>query len=175
MIKIGNNTILNPKGYTEEQLNISLPERDCDFIEKGIHVPVDYGMGIEIENNGELYVMKRIGKPFVTLHVETWMGISVGAMHYYADLTIALPEMTRKDRNRYTRSCWDIPMFKRNKLELTQVLEQWEIDKYPDHYEYRRAGQRHDGFYTKKQIYEYAPVVFEQIFEKGWIFKIKER
>ena len=66
-------------------------------------------------------------------------------------------------------------MFKRNDIELTQVLEEWEIKKYPENYkDYYHAGQRHRGFYTKKQVTEYAELVFEQIFEEGWLYRVDD-
>lgn len=171
--------ITNPNGYTEEQLNTPLPREDYEFIEKGIVIPVNYGMGIEVEYNGEKYIFKRGGsgwrsKPTVSLEISTWRGVSFGAMHYYGKLNLRLPEMTEVGRDGWTCSTY-IPMFGNDDIKLTQVLEQWEIDKYPDNYEYNRAGERHDGFYTMKQLKDYAEEVFQKIFEKGWNFRIEER
>jgi hypothetical protein len=171
--------ITNPNGYTKEQLNTPLPEQDYEFIEKGLKIPVNYGMGVEVEYSGTKYIFKRggstwRGKPTVSLEISTWRGISGGAIHYYGKLNVRLPEMTEVDRVGWTCSSY-IPMYDNNRIELTQELEQWEIDKYPEHYEFNHAGQHHKGFYTMKQLKDYAEEVFEQIFEKGWHYRIEER
>lgn len=182
----GEYLVINSNGYTEAQFNTVIPEYDYDCIElygknlfqEDTRIPVNYGLGIEIEYEGTEYIMKRGGhswrsKPTVTLETRSWRGISVGAIHYYGDLHINLPEMVRKDKNSYT-SCHYFPMFSNNKIKLTQVLEQWEKDKYPENYEYLYAGQNHDGFYTEKQLKDYAKEVFEKIFAEGWQFRIEE-
>jgi hypothetical protein len=178
-IKIGDYTVLNANGYTKEQLNTPIPDKDYECIEQGVKIPVNYGMGIEIKYNGQLYKMNRGGhswraKPTVTLEIRSWRGISFGAIHYYGRLKINLPEMERQDEAGHIMSCWYFPMFKNSDIELTQVLEQWEKDKYPENHKYLSVGGRHTGFYTVKQVKDYAKEVFEKIFEKGWNYRVEE-
>jgi hypothetical protein len=175
----GRYKITNSNGYSLEQLNTPLPRQDYELIEKGLKIPVNYGMGVEVEYENQRYIFKRGGStwrgtPTVTLEITTWRGISAGAMHYYGHFNVRLPEMTEVDSDGWTCSNY-IPMYDNDRIELTQELEQWEIDKYPENYEYNRAGQRHTGFYTEKQLKDYAEVVFAQIFEKGWKYRIEER
>lgn len=178
-IQIGDYIVLNANGYTVEQLSTPIPDKDYLCIEQGIKIPVNYGLGIEIKYDGQLYKMNRggstwRGKPTVTLEIRTWRGMSFGAIHYYGRLKINLPEMERQDKPGYTMSCWYFGMFKNSEIELTQELEQWEKDKYPENYEYATVGGRHNGFYTEKQVKDYGKEVFEKIFEKGWHFRIEE-
>ena len=174
--------IINANGHTEEQLTTELPRKDIDYIEQGLKIPVNFGVGIELLHKGERLIYRRGGqsyrsKPTVTLEITSWRGISCGALHYYGKLKIGFPEAVyigNKEKENYTTSTY-IPMFKRNDIELTQVLEEWEIKKYPENYkDYYHAGQRHRGFYTKKQVTEYAELVFEQIFEEGWLYRVDD-
>jgi hypothetical protein len=167
--------IINPNGYTREQLSTELPKVDIDYINQDIKIPLNYGMGVEVLHKGEHYIFQRngnCGKAVVTLDITTWQGISCGAMHYYGNLEIKLPEMTQVNTKSSLSSNFFIPMYNNYTIELTQELEQWEIDKYPENYRYNDAGDRHKGFYTKKHVIEYAKLVFDQIFEDGWIFRI---
>jgi hypothetical protein len=169
--------IINANGYTVEQLSTELPEKDYYYVEQGIKIPLNYGMGVEVIYDGKHYIFQRNGnwgKAVVTVDVTTWRGLSFGAMHYYGKLQIKLPEMTQVNEERTLSSNFFIPMYENHNIELTQVLEQWEIDKYPETYRYNHAGDRHRGFYTKKQVIDHAKLMFEQIFEKGWEFKIEE-
>ena len=134
-------------------------------------------MGVEVIHEDKQYIFQRNGnwgKAVVTLDITSWRGIGVGALHYYGKLEIKLPEMTQVERKSTLSSNFFIPMYDNHTIELTQELEQWEIDKYPENYKYNSAGDRHRGFYTKKQVTEYAKLVFDQIFEDGWIFRIDD-
>jgi hypothetical protein len=183
----GEYLVTNANGYTVAQLETVIPKNDYECIElygknlfqDDTRIPVNYGLGIEIEHEGEQYIMKRGGhswrsKPTVTLETRSWRGISIGAIHYYGDLHINLPDMVKKNTDGHTRSCHYFPMFSNNQIKLTQVLEQWEKDKYPENYEYLYVGQNHDGFYTEKQLKDYGKEVFEKIFAEGWQFRIEE-
>lgn len=169
--------IINANGYTKEQLSTELPEQDVDYIEQGIKIPVNYGMGIEVIHDGKHYIFKRggnWGKAVVTLDITTWRGISCGALHYYGKLEIRMPEMTQIDAPSTLSSNFFIPMFENHTIELTQVLEQWEIDKYPENYQYNHAGDIHRGFYSPDGLRRRGKEVFEQIFGEGWEFKVDE-
>jgi hypothetical protein len=169
--------IVNANGYTKEQLSTELPKDDNEYSERNIKIPLDYGMGVEVVHDGEHYVFKRGGnwnKPTVTLDIMTWCGMSCGAIHYYGKLHIKLPEMTQVDAPRTLSSNFFIPMYDNDTIELTQVLEQWEIEKYPSNYEYNEAGDRHRGFYAPEGVIRRAKEVFEQVFEKGWELIIED-
>lgn len=175
--------VVNANGYTKEQLSTELPKEDIDYIEQGLKIPLNFGLGVEVIHKGDRLLYKRggnsyRGKPTVTLEISTWRGVSCGAIHYYGNLRISLPDahyVGNPEKEKWTTSTY-IPMYHRNDIELTQELEQWEIDKYPENYkDYYYAGQRHKGFYTVKQVKEYAELVFEQIFEKGWNYRVEER
>lgn len=175
-IHIADCIITNANGYTINQLNTEIPDSDYKCRNAGIRIPLNYGMGIEITYDGEKYIMKRgglSGGAKVILKINTWKGISSTAIHYNGKLKITLPEMTRVDKDGYTCSCWDIPMFKNNSIELTQVLEQWEIDKYRENYEFLQVGSIHRGFYSVELLKTYAKQVFEQLFENTWKYEVK--
>jgi hypothetical protein len=184
----GEYLVTNSNGYNMAQLKTPIPKYDYECIElygknlfqdADTRIPVNYGLGIEIEYEGTEYITKRGGsswrsKPTISLETRSWKGISCGAIHYYGDLHINLPEMVRKDKDGYSHTCHYFPMFNNNKIILTLVLEQWEIDKYPSNYEYFEVGSNHNGFYTLKQLKDYAKEVFEKIFAIGWQFRYEE-
>ena len=83
--------ITNANGYTKEQLSKKLPDRDIDYIEQNIKIPLDYGMGVEVLHDNKHYAFQRNGnwgKAVVTLDITTWQGMSCGAIHYYGKLHI---------------------------------------------------------------------------------------
>ena len=163
--------IINANGYTKEQLSTELPKEDSDYIEKGIKIPLNYGMDVEVIHDDKHYIFQRNGnwgKAVVTVDITTWRGMSFGALHYYGKLHIKLPEMTQVKTKSTLSSNFFIPMYNNDCIELTQVLEQWEIEKYPENYEYNHAGDRHRGFYSPEGIKRRAQEVFDQVFEKGW-------
>lgn len=169
--------IVNANGYTKEQLATELPEQDEEYFERNIKIPLNYGMGVEVVHDGKHYIFKRGGnwnKPVVTLDITTWQGISCGAIHYYGKLNIKLPEMTQVDAPSTLSSNFFIPMYENHTIELTQVLEQWEIDKFKDNYKYNDAGDRHRGFYAPEGVIRRAKEVFEQVFEDGWKLEIED-
>jgi hypothetical protein len=169
--------IINANGYTKEQLSTELPEHDNEYIEQGIKIPLNYGMGVEVIHEDKQYIFQRNGnwgKAVVTVDITTWRGMSCGALHYYGKLQIKLPEMTQVETKSTLSSNFFIPMYENHTIELSQVLEQWEIDKYPENYQYNHAGDRHRGFYSPEGIKRRAREVFDQVFEKGWKLKFEE-
>jgi hypothetical protein len=133
------------------------------------------GVGVRVAKDGDCYTSKRVDSvPTVTLDITTWKGISPGAIHYYGDLKISLPQFERDNRSGHFCSMWDIPFFKNNRINLTHVLEQWEIDRYPDSYQDIRLGQHIRGFYAPEGVKRAAEVFFAEHFDPGWDFKIEE-
>ena len=182
----GEYLVTNANGYTVAQLETAIPKYDYECLKlygknlfrEDTRIPVNYGLGIELEHEGIGYIMKRGGrswrsKPTVTLDIRSWRGMSYGAIHFYGKLKINLPEMV-KNIDGHLCSCYYFPMFSNNTITLTQVLEQWEIDKYPENYKYFETGSHIDGFYTEKQVQDYAKEIFEKIFADGWEFRIEE-
>lgn len=176
-IKYGDIYIMDDNGWNLED---KLPEKDWEAEEVDMKITPNFGVGVKTKYKDELYTFKRNPrkKPTVTLEITTWRGMSVGAVHYYGKLIVDLPEMEKDDQPGHTigvRGHASIPMFSNDDIELTQVLEQWEIDKYPHNYEYCRAGQRHRGFYAVAGVERRAKEVFEKIFGEGWKLKIDKR
>jgi len=169
--------IIDDNGWNLED---TIPEHDYEAEEVEMKISPDFGLGVKTRYKGENYTYKRNPrkKPTVTLEITTWRGTSIGAIHYYGKLIVDLPDMEKDDRPGYTVGIsghGGIPMFSNDDIELTQVLEQWEIDKYPTHYEYCRAGQRNRGFYAVAGVERRAKEVFEKIFGEGWKLKIDKR
>jgi hypothetical protein len=175
--KYGDIEIIDDNGWNLEE---KLPEKDWEAEEVDMKISPDFGLGVKAKYKDEFYTFKRNPrkKPTVTLEITTWRGMSVGAVHYYGKLKVDLPEMEKDGQRGYTIGLYGhgtIPMFSNDDIELTQVLEQWEIDKYPHNYEYCRAGQRHRGFYAVAGVERRAKEVFEKIFSEGWKLKIDKR
>jgi hypothetical protein len=154
-------------------LNKETPEYDYQCLESGLIIPLNYGLGIKTINKGVKYHTHRHYKPVVELQISTWMGIGAGAIHYYGTLVFNLPDMMRDDKYGYTIGCSDIPMFHNEKIKLTQILEQWEIDKYPQNFEFQEAGDHHKGFYGIESVKTHGQEIFEKIFTGGWNYKVK--
>ena len=167
-IKFGNWYILDANGW---DLNKEFPKEDYEYLEQNIKIPSNIGLGIIAKRDDDFFTSKFNGKPTVELEITTWRGISAGAMHYYGKLKFDLPQM-KYDSKSWVTSCWDIPMFHNHVIELTQVLEEWEKEKYPDAYEYFEVGDNQRGFYSVDAIERRGKEIFEKVFEKGWKLKI---
>ena len=177
MQKIGDIEIIDDNGWN---LYDKIPDFDWEAEEVDMKITPDFGMGVKTIYYGEKFTFKRNPriKPTITLVITTWKGHGGNAIHFYGKFEIDLPEMEKDDKPGYTvgvHGFGAIPLFSNTTMGLTQVLEQWEIDKYPDNYEYQRAGQRHRGFYTSDGVIRRATEVFEKIFGEGWTLKIEKR
>ena len=177
MIKIGNIEIIDDKGWN---LFEKLPSQDWMAEEVDMKITSDFGIGIKARYDGENYTFMRNPrkKPTVTLVITTWRGISSDAIHYYGKLQVDLPEMCNDAKYGHTimiSGYGGIPMFSNDTIQLTHVLEQYEIDKYPDRYQYARPGYHVSGFYTVDAVIRRATEVFEKIFGEGWTLKIEKR
>lgn len=177
MTKFGNIEIIDDNGWN---LYDELPKKDWEAEEVDMKITSDFGMGVKTRYEGETYTYKRNPrkKPTVTLVITSWRGISSGAIHYYGKLEIDMPEMESDNNPGWTIGVHGhgaIPMFSNSVIELTQILEQWEIDKYPDRFEYARAGYHVPGFYSPEGVIRRANEVFEKIFGEGWKLKIERR
>ena len=161
-------------------LNEELPSQDWMAEEVDMKITTDFGLGVKTLYKGESYTYKRNPrkKSVVTLEISTWKGMGADAIHYYGSLKIDLPEMENDSKPGYTCSCsgfGGIPMYSNNEIQLTQVLEQWEIEKYPHNYKYSRPGQRHRGFYAITGVERRAKEVFDKIFGEDWTLKIDRK
>jgi len=166
--------ILDDNGWNVKDV---LPDRDWEAEEVDMKIPANFGCGVKARYEGETYTFKHEEKPVVTLKITSWTGMSIGAIHYYGKLEIGMPDMVSDETSHSLSGTpkWSIPMFSNNEIELTQILEQWEIDRYPENYKGWRAGDRHRGFYTQDGVERRAKEVFEKIFGEGWKLKIDKR
>jgi len=176
-VKYGDVEILNNNGW---DLDKEIPSQDWVIEESNIKITPDYGCGVRTKYKDETYTFKHNPrrKPTVTLEISTWKGMSAGAIHYYGKLGVKLPEMEKDNEPGHTIGLYGhgtIPMFKNDDIELTQVIEEWEIKKYPQNYQYCRAGQRHRGFYAVAGVERRGREVFDKIFGEGWKLKIDKR
>jgi hypothetical protein len=174
--QFGDILIVDDNGWN---LNEELPDQDWMFKED-FKIPVDFGMGVKTTMKGDTYTYKRNPrkKPTVTLEISTWKGMGADAIHYYGKLNIDLPDMERDDQPGHTCSIsgfGGIPMYSNSQIELTQILEQWEIDKYPRNYKHRRPGEHNRGFYAVEGVKRRGKEVFEKLFGEGWTLKIDKR
>jgi hypothetical protein len=171
-MKIDSFKILDSNGWN---LMEELPQNDYDYPVDYPKIPLNFLCDVKTKHGKYYYTTKHYQKPEVTLEITTWRGISIGAIHYYGKLNISLPEMTRDDKEHWTISCFSIPAFHNDAIKLTSILEQWEIDKYPENYpkDYGfKAGQFHTGFSGPESVITAGKELFKRLFEKGWVFKI---
>ena len=150
--------------------------KDYDYhTDEDFQIPVNLGVGVKIIKDGIAYTSKHRGSPTITLDITTWRGTgAIGAIHYYGTLKIGLPEFVQDDAKRWTCSMWDIPLFKNNHINLTHVLEQWEIDRYPDNYQDQRPGYHIRGFYRPEGVKRAAEEFFAKHFGPGWDYKVED-
>ena len=161
--------IVDNNGWDLEKI---IPETDYKCIEQSIFIPLNYGEGIKLLYNDEAYTTRYYkNRHIVKCNINTWRGISPDAIHYYGNLEIGYPDLTKDSNHNYSVGNYSISMFSTYKIELTNVLEQWEIDKYPNHYEYYHAGSHHHGFYSRELVRQKANEIFNKIFENGWTLK----
>jgi len=169
--KIDEWEIIDDNGW---DLNKEIPGYDY-HIEEDYQFPRNLGLGVRITKNGEFYTSRREGSPTVILDITTWRGTgAVGAIHYYGTLKIKLPDFTRDDRHTYGTSTWEIPLFKNESINLTHILEEWEIKRYPDNYADNRPGQHIRGFYTPDGAKRAAQEFFDKHFGQDWELVIEE-
>lgn len=159
--KVGNYQILNNKGW---DLSKELPSESHEY-EDDFKFDPYRGAGVQImDEHGEIY-QARIGDTKVNLDISTWRGTSFGAIHYYAVLNISHPSFENIKETGTFRSVWSIPFFNNYRIEMTHVLEQWEIDKYPENYKGWRPGSNVRGFYTQEQAIRAGKEFFEKHFD----------
>lgn len=179
--QFGDTVIVDDNGWN---LNEELPSQDWMAEEVDMKITPDFGLGVKTIYNGANYTYKRnprkysLKKPVVTLEISTWKGMGADAIHYYGSLKIDLPEMEQDNQPGHTHGTYGlnaIPMYSNSEIQLTQVLEQWEIEKYPHSYKYVRVGERHRGFYAVAGVERRAKEVFDKIFGEGWTLKIDKR
>jgi len=157
--------IIDNNGWDLEK---EIPDYDY-HIEEPYIIPTNLGEGVKVIKDGVAYTSKHKGAPSVTLDITTWRGTgAVGAIHYYGTLKIGLPDFWQDDSPRYSCSMWDIPLFKNESINLTHVLEEWEIKRYPDNYRDNRPGQHIRGFYTPDGAKRAAHEFFNKHFGEGW-------
>ncbi|HOG38242.1 MAG TPA: hypothetical protein PLD95_02105 [bacterium] len=175
-MKFGSIEIIDNNGWN---LNEVIPEWDWKVEESNLKIPPEFGVGIKTRYNGEDFTFKHVFNetPVVKLIVTTWRGISTNAIHYYGSLQITFPEMEKDNQPGHIVNLYgvsEIPMFSNNKITLTRVLEQSEIDDDPIRHEYFDAGDNVSSFYTPASVIKRGKEMFENIFGKGWVLKIDE-
>jgi hypothetical protein len=50
-------------------------------------IPVDFGVGIRVKHDGKVYTTKAHAEREIYLDIRSWIGTSVGAIHYYGTLS----------------------------------------------------------------------------------------
>jgi hypothetical protein len=148
---------------------------DHSYIEDdGEIIPTNYGTGIKvIDEEGQILTSPEPEKaPEVELRISTWMGTSVGAIHYYGVLEFHSPWLQFGDHR--TTAPYDLRILGTNKIELTHPLEAWELRDYKDSYKGWRVGDHYRGFYTVDDVIKVGKEFFKEYFEKGWKLKITE-
>lgn len=147
-------------------------------------IPVDYGLDLVLTTKPEYKV--NIRQPRKRhIDVSTFRGISVGAIHYYAQInadgiiitkerdgeTITyggyiceeFSQICRKQRGKYDKIY---------KIEVMRKLTQKEIDDDPIRWEHYKPGDNTNAFYTKKEALEQAVEIAKLRFGKGWILEL---
>ncbi len=162
--------IIKTNGWDLEK---EIPQYDYQCIENKLMIPYNYGRGIKMIYNNEIFTARSDSKPTVVLDITSWRGISMGALHYYGDLKIGYPKLIMDSRKTCSISSWNIPMFKRDKIHLTTILEQWEIDAHPENYDYLKAGAHYVGFHSVNLVISRAKEVINVIFDSKWKLKIE--
>jgi hypothetical protein len=159
--------------------------RDIDF--EGGKLKPDFDVGITFENDRGCFttVIREPGKRHVSFDWSSFVGVSIGAMHYYGKIrfwghNFRVDSLKQKEDPRWMHVGKIINMagaFNKPddidglELELTRELTQAEIDKYP--YRWRKryglwsAGDRTDCFETLDDVIKRGKEVYDQIFEKG--------
>jgi hypothetical protein len=175
----------NPNNW---DLTENLDGRDVEFYDvasishvnrnEGGRIPINIGCGVKVrEGDDVFYTNDKPGKydgGKVRLEIRTWRGISPGAIHYYGKLKFRIADVHPEGSPNTSISC-RVPLFSRSgEIQLTRILEQWEIEKFPDTYKDWDVGRDYAGFYTPADVEERGRQVFDDLFSSDWKLEIEK-
>lgn len=192
-----NPTITTSNGTTYEilenphnwDLNESFRGRDAEFYNergnsnnpnrnKDGRIPTNIGCGVKLKKGNEiLYTDEKPNKRWngrAILNITSWRGISPDAIHYYGAIEFYAPDVHPEGEPNSSTSCW-LPIFSKSEIQITRILEQWEIDKYPYNYADWDAGSDYRGFYTPEDVIEKGREVFNDLFASDWKLEIDKQ
>ena len=147
----------------------------CDDIDLVKTIPLNIGDGVIYYEGKDLrkLIGSRNGNE-ITLKINTWIGISLNAIHYYGRL-----EGPRFSWNIENSDCStsgkEFEFTKKIDIKLTHPLKSWEVREYPDRFKGFTIGGPSDSFYSKEDIIIRAKEIFSKWFEpEGWILIIED-
>ena len=146
----------------------------------------NFGADIKIPGRPDYYIEVR-EKPVVRIEITSWRGISIGAVHWYANIRADAPNICSKDENgRVTSHCGYISEeWKQMPKEITDMIggeyrievqrpvTQADFDKDPDRWEGYEIGWSTDAFDTKTEAFNTAKKIAEYRFP-GWEIELED-
>lgn len=161
--------------YEKKEIGNPTPNRD-----KNGKIPVNIGCGVRVKDGSGDFIYTDNSVPAgesreVELVISSWIGVSPGAMHYYGNLRFKAAETHPEGHPDTWTSCWDIPLLSSHDIQLTRILEAWEIKKFRDAYDGWYVGDNYSGFYSPDAVIKRGKEVFFDFFGRGWKLKINHR
>ena len=180
--------MIETNGWDQKfNLDEELPENDYEFLglpyRKGYEkeerlpkIPVNLGCGMtyaDTRYDEPTYYYTEINndsyqKNVVELKIDSWVGISVGAIHNYGTLHYDLVTSRPQDDPKCSTS-FGPNILSSNKIKLNRYATKNEVKRYPDNFDRSDVGKMCNGWYTDEKIREHAIKMFKEIFDKGWI------
>lgn len=157
--------------------------------------PEDFGMDFHLEDHPEYYPKKsgcyqEGDKRKLVIELSTYKGLCWNAMHYYAYIKAGGIDICRDEIDeKGVKHVWyvglgnklqNLPRAKqaeyssRYNIEVSHVLTQEDLDKYPERWEDYDVGDKTYAFETKEEALQTAIKVAKARFPKGWKIEIDD-
>lgn len=138
--------------------------------------PFTFGEGIVIVDHNDLYESKKANSPReVILNIRSWRGISIGAIHYYGDLSFWGIGFTKNGNFESESSSTGFPRVSQSiSINLKRKLTKQEIETQKDRWTGYREGDFISNFNTIKDLEYRAGEVFKKSFGPFWKLKIEK-
>jgi len=112
-------------------------------------------------------------KRTVVLEITSWMGISIGAIHFYGKLHVQGLEFVNKEKTSRISSNRQPEITRSFNIVVRRPLPKEEKEADPDRYEYYKEGDYIAGFLTTKDLIAAGKRIFKEKFTGDWKFVIK--
>lgn len=169
-VKGFNNTLR--KGEKARKL-IGIKEDDEDGEEYDQHDP-KAGLGIEFDSHGERHITILEGPREVTPRITSWAGLSIGAVHYYANLEVRSLAVRNLDENRvYSMSGPNFPKEAEGFTHEVKKTAEADILRFSvfdggERKVHVKKGEKTELLSTREEAKRLCKRDFRRYFGEGW-------
>ncbi len=144
-------------------------------------IPTNYGNGITFQDNTGTSYTTDVELPR-TLHVtiSSWIGVSIGAEHYYAKIAVMEPYLIYESDGKKQRSIIGgvIDNYKPDEaqsfdISIYRPLTSTEIEENPDRWDYYKAGNLVSAFEDEDTLHKAVIECIKARFAGDWLVEIE--